>query len=60
MHGIVPSNWSQFLGRESNSHYHANMICLRKTNRLSKGTDLVVPEENDVYAFSVTSLQVPM
>jgi len=35
---------SQFLGRESNSHYHLNMQCLRKADSSFMSKDLVIPE----------------
>ena len=33
---------AQFLGKESNSHYHAHMACLQQS---FKGADLIIPEE---------------
>lgn len=33
----------QFLGRESNSHYHAHMRCLRMVKSSFMGRDLVIP-----------------
>ena len=36
---------SQFLGRESNSHYHLSMQCLRKADSTFMSKDLVIPEE---------------
>ena len=36
---------AQFLGKESNSHYHAHMSCLRLASLLFEGSDLVVPED---------------
>jgi len=38
-------NGSQFLGRESNSHYHLYMQCLRKADPMFMSKDLVIPEE---------------
>ena len=35
----------QFLGRESNSHYHAHKFCLVKADPAFNGTTLVVPAE---------------
>lgn len=56
---------TQFLGRESNSHYHALMACLRQAKSSFTGTDLVIPvdvKENLTSfqkIFLVTCLQVP-
>ena len=35
----------QFLGRESNSHYHLHLLCLKKADPSFIGKSLVVPEE---------------
>lgn len=35
---------TQFLGRESNSHYHAHMWCLKKASNSFEGSDLVIDE----------------
>ena len=36
---------ANFIGRESNSHYHAHMHCLRQASPSFSGGDLVVPED---------------
>ena len=36
---------AQLLGKETNSHYHAHMSCLRLASPSFKGSDLVVPED---------------
>ena len=57
---------AQFLGKETNSHYHAHMSCLRLASPLSKGSDLVVPEDVDILLtpfqkiFLTTCLQVAL
>ena len=57
---------AQFLGKESNSHYHAHMSCLRLVSPLFKGSDLVVPEDVKVLLtpfqkiFLTTCLQVAL
>lgn len=56
---------TQFLGRESNSHYHTHMFCLKQAKNSFKGSDLVIPadvkEKLTPYQqiFLVTCLQVP-
>ena len=35
----------QFLGKESNSHYHLHIMCLRASGASFKGTDLVIPDD---------------
>ena len=35
----------QFLGRESNSHYHAHKVCLMKADPAFSGAKLVVPDD---------------
>ena len=35
----------QFLGRESNSHYHAHKVCLMKADPAFNGAKLVVPDD---------------
>ena len=35
----------QFLGRESNSHYHLHMMCLRSADGTFNGSDMVIPED---------------
>ena len=39
------STGTQFLGRESNSHYHLHLLCLKKADPSFIGKNLVVPEE---------------
>ena len=39
------SNGTQFLGRESNSHYHLHLLCLKKADPSLLGKNLVVPEQ---------------
>ena len=39
------STGTQSLGRESNSHYHLHLLCLKKADSLFTGRNLVVPEE---------------
>ena len=39
------STGTQFLGRESNSHYHLHLLCLMKVDPSFIGKNLVVPEE---------------
>ena len=34
---------TQFLGRESNSHYHTHMVCLMQASHSFEGRDLVIP-----------------
>ena len=36
---------TQFLGRESNSHYHARVTCLRQVCPQFRGEDLIIPEK---------------
>ena len=37
---------TQFLGRESNSHYHLHMACLKEADSAFTGDqDLVIPDE---------------
>lgn len=35
----------QFLGRESNSHYHLRLSCLKTVNPGFVGDDIVIPDE---------------
>ena len=35
----------QFLGRESNSHYHLHISCIKKADSTFNGVDLVIPDE---------------
>lgn len=37
-------NQTQFLGRESNSHYHCLLRCLKTVSPQFKGSDLVIPD----------------
>ena len=36
---------TQFLGRESNSHYHLHMMCLKAADESFKGGDLAIPDD---------------
>ena len=36
---------AQFLGKESNSHYHLHIMCLKAADPFFKGTDLVIPDD---------------
>ena len=36
---------AQFLGRESNSHYHLHMVCLKLAKPSFTGEELVIPDE---------------
>ena len=36
---------AQFLGKESNSHYHLHIMCLKAADPVFKGTDLLIPDE---------------
>ena len=38
------ANQTQFLGRESNSHYHCLLSCLKIVSPQFKGSDLVIPD----------------
>ena len=35
----------QFLGKESNSHYHAHKLCMLKADAKFNGRELVLPPE---------------
>ena len=60
-----PITGTQFLGKESNSHYHAHMKCLKIVDSTFSGDRLVVPEDLvpklTVYqkVYLNTCLQVP-
>ena len=55
----------QFLGRESNSHYHAHITCLTKADATFNGQKLVIPPDVkvklDTYqkVYLSTCLEVP-
>ena len=55
----------QFLGRESNSHYHLHMMCLKLAKPSFTGEELVIPDEvkSKLTAFQkvylITCIQVP-
>ena len=42
---INQSTGLQFLGKESNSHYHARLSCLQKACSIFKSKDLVIAED---------------
>ena len=56
---------TQFLGRESNSHYHLHMSCLKLAKPSFTGEELVMPDEikSKLTAFQkvylITCIQVP-
>ena len=56
---------TQFLGRESNSHYHAHMTCLKLAKNSFKSDELVILDDVKVRLTSIqqiflaTCLQVP-
>lgn len=62
-----PITGAQFLGKESNSHYHAHLPCLRIVDSTFSGDRLVIPDDlvpklteyQKVYLLS-TCLQVPV
>jgi hypothetical protein len=56
---------TQFLGRESNSHYHLHMACLMLAKPSFTGEELMIPDEvkNQLTAYQklylITCIQVP-
>ena len=56
---------TQFLGRESNSHYHLHMTCLKLAKPTFTGEELVIPDEvkSNLTAFQkvylISCIQVP-
>lgn len=44
-HSALVKTGAQFLGRESNSHYHLYMLCLRAVDSPFQGRELRIPEE---------------
>ena len=56
---------TQFLGRESNSHYHLRMTCLKLAKPSFTGEELVIPDEvkSKLTAFQkvylISCIQVP-
>ena len=39
------STGSQFMSKESNSHYHVHMHCLKTAQPLFSGSDLIIPDD---------------
>ena len=55
-----PVTGAQFLGEESNSHYHANMMCLKK---VESSFEIEIPKELNLTIFQkvylITCLKIP-
>ena len=57
---------TQFLGRESSSHYHLHMACLKLANPSFTGEELVITDEVKINLtayqkmYLITCIQVPL